>query len=64
MREFLDLAASFAGVNWKSCVETDTRYFRPTEVDFLQGDASKARQDARVAARNQFRRTGALHGRT
>src|ERR1017187_6564457 len=44
VREFLDLAASFAGVNWESCVETDPRYFRPTEVDFLQGDANKARQ--------------------
>jgi GDPmannose 4,6-dehydratase len=44
VREFLDLAASFAGVNWKNCVEIDHRYFRPTEVDFLQGDASKARQ--------------------
>jgi GDPmannose 4,6-dehydratase len=44
VREFLDLAASFAGVNWKGCVEIDPRYFRPTEVDFLQGDASKARQ--------------------
>ena len=32
------------GVNWKSCVETDPRYFRPTEVDFLQGNASKARR--------------------
>ena len=44
VREFLDIAANFAGVNWKSCVEVDPRYFRPTEVDFLQGDASKARQ--------------------
>ena len=44
VREFLDLAASFARVNWKSCIETDPRYFRPTEVDVLQGDASKARQ--------------------
>jgi len=44
VREFLDLAASLAGVNWKSCVEVDPRYFRPTEVHFLQGDASKARQ--------------------
>ena len=37
------LAASYAGVNWKSCVETDLRYLRPTEVHFLEGDASKAR---------------------
>ena len=44
VREFLDLAASFVGVNWKSCVAIDPRYFRPTEVDSLQGDASKAHQ--------------------
>ena len=44
VREFLDLASGFAGVKWKSHVETDPRYFRPTEVDFLQGDATKARQ--------------------
>jgi len=28
----------------KSYIEIDPRYFRPTEVDFMQGDASKARQ--------------------
>jgi GDPmannose 4,6-dehydratase len=44
VREFLDLAAEFAGVDWKKCVETDARYLRPTEVDALQGDASKARR--------------------
>lgn len=44
VREFLDVAAGFAGVDWKKCVETDARYLRPTEVDALQGDASKARR--------------------
>ena len=44
VRDFLDLAASFAEIKWKSYVETDPRYLRPTEVDFLQGDATKARQ--------------------
>jgi GDPmannose 4,6-dehydratase len=44
VREFLDLAASIVGVNWRHCVENDPRYFRPTEVDSLRGDASKARQ--------------------
>ena len=44
VREFLEVAANFAGVEWKKCVETDTRYFRPTEVDYLQGDSSKARR--------------------
>jgi GDPmannose 4,6-dehydratase len=44
VREFLDLAASYAGVDWQAVVEPDPRYFRPTEVDALEGDASKARR--------------------
>ena len=43
VREFLEVAASLLGLDWEKCVEIDQRYFRPTEVDFLQGDASKAR---------------------
>jgi GDPmannose 4,6-dehydratase len=43
VREFLDEAASLSGLDWKGCVEVDPRYLRPTEVDFLLGDASKAR---------------------
>ena len=30
--------------NNKVLVEVDKRYFRPTEVDFLQGNASKAKK--------------------
>lgn len=44
VREFLDLAASFVGIDWTRCVENDPHYFRPTEVEFLEGDATKARQ--------------------
>jgi GDPmannose 4,6-dehydratase len=43
VREFLDAAFDYAGVDWKRHVEKDPRYFRPTEVDMLLGDASKAR---------------------
>jgi GDPmannose 4,6-dehydratase len=43
VREFLDLAASICGMDCERCVELDPRYLRPTEVDFLQGDSSKAR---------------------
>jgi GDPmannose 4,6-dehydratase len=43
VREFLDLAGSYCGVDWKRYVETDARYFRPAEVDYLLGDPSKAR---------------------
>jgi GDPmannose 4,6-dehydratase len=41
VREFLDVAAAFCGLNWKDFVESDARYFRPTEVDYLLGDSSK-----------------------
>jgi GDPmannose 4,6-dehydratase len=44
VREFLDLAGSIAGVDWSRHVEIDPRYYRPTEVDFLLGDSSKARR--------------------
>lgn len=42
VREFLDKAFSYAGLDWKRYVEIDRKYFRPTEVESLQGDASKA----------------------
>jgi GDPmannose 4,6-dehydratase len=42
VREFVECAFEHAGLDWKKHVETDPRYFRPTEVDNLQGDASKA----------------------
>ena len=44
VREFLDEAARQLGMDWKRHVKIDTRYFRPAEVDFLQGDATKARR--------------------
>src|SRR5215471_1810493 len=43
VREFLDEAGGCVGIDWKSVVELDPRYLRPTEVDMLLGDASKAR---------------------
>jgi GDPmannose 4,6-dehydratase len=43
VREFLDEAFGYAGLDWRQLVEIDPRYFRPSEVDHLQGDASKAR---------------------
>jgi len=44
VREFLELAGEYAGVDWKKHVELDPRYLRPTEVDHLRGDASKTRE--------------------
>ena len=41
--EFLDAAFSALNLDWHRHVEFDPRYLRPTEVDFLQGDPSKAK---------------------
>jgi GDPmannose 4,6-dehydratase len=41
VREFLDVAAACCELDWKQFVKSDPRYFRPTEVDYLLGDASK-----------------------
>jgi GDPmannose 4,6-dehydratase len=43
VREVLDVAFGTLGLDWKPFVHIDPRYFRPTEVDHLLGDASKAR---------------------
>ncbi len=44
VRELCEVAFAVAGLDWKDFVEVDPRYFRPAEVDFLQGDSSKARE--------------------
>jgi GDPmannose 4,6-dehydratase len=44
VREFLDEAFGYLDLDWEQYVETDPRYYRPAEVDFLLGDASKARR--------------------
>jgi GDPmannose 4,6-dehydratase len=44
VRDFLEVAFSYAGLDWKRHVEVDPKYFRPTEVDYLRGDSTKARQ--------------------
>ena len=44
VRDFADASFSRVGLNWQDHVEIDPRYIRPTEVDALIGDASKARK--------------------
>lgn len=44
VREFLQEAFAYLNLDWGKYVKTDPRYFRPAEVDLLQGDATKARE--------------------
>ncbi len=54
VRDFLDRAFGLVGRDWKDYVKIDPRYYRPTEVDLLIGDASKAREKLRWKPRTSF----------
>jgi GDPmannose 4,6-dehydratase len=54
VREFCELAFAHAGLDWERYVEVDPRYFRPTEVDVLVGDASQAKRVLGWEAKTRF----------
>jgi len=45
VRDFLVASFEHVGLEWEAHVRFDERYLRPTEVDALVGDASKAQRD-------------------
>ncbi|MEY4280119.1 MAG: hypothetical protein RL313_382 [Actinomycetota bacterium] len=51
VKEFAEAAFAHAGLNWKDHVETDKKYIRPTEVDALIGDPSKAEKELKWKAK-------------
>lgn len=44
VRQLVEESFAYLELDWKEHVEIDPAYFRPTEVDALQGDATKARR--------------------
>ena len=54
VKEFLEAAFSYAVLDPKKHVKIDKRYFRPTEVDFLVADPTKARKDLGLDLRVKF----------
>jgi len=44
VREFMEATFTQMDLDWRAYVEVDPRYYRPTEVDILCGDASKAKK--------------------
>ncbi len=54
VREFIQEAFTYAGLDWKKHVEIDPAYFRPTEVDYLCGNAYKAQKTLRWKSRTTF----------
>ena len=45
VREFLELAFQYYDLDYKNYVETSEKYMRPNEVEYLLGDASKAKSE-------------------
>ena len=44
VKEFLQQAFGYAGLNWKKYVVIDKKLYRPAEVNILKGDYSKAKK--------------------
>jgi len=54
VRELCERAFGHVGLDYRKHVDIDPRYYRPTEVDFLLGDASKAREKLGWTPRTSF----------
>jgi len=55
VKDFAEAAFARVGLNWEEHVEVDQKYVRPTEVDALIGDPSKANKELRWQAKTYWR---------
>ena len=55
VRELLEEAFSYLGLDWRRHLEVDQRYYRPAEVDLLIGDASKAKSNLGWEGKTKFK---------
>jgi GDPmannose 4,6-dehydratase len=55
VRDFAEAAFSHVGMDWREYVEIDSKYQRPTEVEALIGDASKAKLELGWQARTDWK---------
>ena len=60
VKDFAEAAFSRAGLNWEDHVETDKKYIRPTEVDALIGDPSKAQKALGWTAKTHWKELAEL----
>ena len=54
VRDFLNVAFGYLNLSWQDYVIVDPKYFRPTEVDLLLGDASKAERQLGWKPKTKF----------
>ena len=55
VREFLEEAFSYAGLDYMKYYEIDPRYYRPTEVDSIVADPRKAKNELRWEPKVRFK---------
>ncbi len=56
VKDFLKESFNYAGLgDWQNYVETDEKYFRPTDIDNLIGDSSKAKKELGWKQTTQFK---------
>jgi GDPmannose 4,6-dehydratase len=55
VKEFVAEAFSCLDLDWREFVDIDPKYYRPTEVECLLGDASKAKTKLGWKAKTQFK---------
>ena len=56
VREFLDEVFGHLDLDWQKYVEIDPRYFRPSEVELLLGDPSKAKTELNWELKTSFKK--------
>ena len=60
VKDFADASFARAGLNWQDHIELDQKYIRPTEVDALIGDPSRARNELKWQAKTTWKELAEL----
>jgi len=60
VKEFAEASFAHAGLNWQDHIEVDQKYIRPTEVDALIGDPSKATKELKWQAKTHWKELAEL----
>jgi GDPmannose 4,6-dehydratase len=60
VKEFAEVSFAHVGLNWQDHIEVDQKYIRPTEVDALIGDPSKANKELKWKAKTKWKELAGL----
>jgi GDPmannose 4,6-dehydratase len=60
VKDFAEASFARVGLNWQDHIEVDQKYIRPTEVDALIGDPSKATRELKWQAKTHWKELAEL----